>query len=185
MLNNSALKTLFVFNGIFVFAANLLGPLFAIYVERLGVDVFGVSLSWASFLVSSVVFTYLISLFGDRIREKEYLLMAGYLIRSVVWISYIFVGQLYLLILLQVILGVGEAFGTPAFDAIFAEHLDNNHHIREYADWKIVSNILSAVAIITGGMIAINFGFNLVFILMSVLSMFSFASVLLISRRVL
>ena len=41
------------------------------------------------------------------------------------------------LLVAQFLLGIGEAVGTPAFDVIFAEHLDKGKHINEYSDGKL------------------------------------------------
>lgn len=82
---NSSLKILFLANGIFSFAGSMLGPLFAVFVASFDKNILSVSLTWATFLFSTTVFTYVISLVGDKIREKEYLLMAGFLVRAAVW----------------------------------------------------------------------------------------------------
>jgi len=82
---NRSLKILFLANGIFSFAGSMLGPLFAVFVERLDKNVLSVSLTWAAFMFSASIFTYLISLVGDRVKEKEYLLMAGFLVRAAGW----------------------------------------------------------------------------------------------------
>lgn len=72
---------------------------------------------------------------------------------------------------LQVLLGIGEALGTPAFDAIFAEHLDKDKHIADYADWKIVEKIMLAFATAIGGLIVTKFGFNCLFLTMSLITL--------------
>ncbi len=81
------------------------------------------------------------------------------------------------LITLQVLLGLGEALGTPAYDAIFAERLDKNKHIRNYTDWKLVSNVVGAVAVILGGILINKVGFSVLFYLMAMLAFISFVGV--------
>ena len=149
-MQNKALKTLFIFNGLFVFAGSLLGPLYAIYVEKIARGIFPITLSWSVFLISTTLFTFLVARFGDKIKEKEYLLLVGYAIRAIVWLAYIFVPNFYFLLVAQFLLGIGEAVGTPAFDVIFAEHLDKGKHINEYSGWKIITNIVLAVGTLFG-----------------------------------
>ncbi len=84
-MKNEALRTLFIFNGIFVFASGLLGPLYAVFVETIDTRIISVSLSWSAFLLSTTLFMLLVRKYGDFIAEKEYLLMAGYLTRSITW----------------------------------------------------------------------------------------------------
>ena len=184
-MHNKALKTLFVFNGLFVFAGSLLGPLYAIFVENITKGIFPITLSWSIFLVSATVFTVLVAKIGDKIQEKEYLLVIGYAIRAVVWFSYIFIQDFYILLLAQFLLGIGEAAGTPAFDAIFAEHLDKGKHIFEYSEWKVITNVVLAVGTLLGGLIAEKFGFKPLFLFMSVLASISCVGILFKPRRLL
>jgi len=182
---NRSLKTLFLFNGIFVFAGSLLGPLYAIYVEGIDKSILAVSSSWSIFLISATVFTYLMSRWGDKVKEKEYFLILGYLIRAFVWFGYIFVGNLYTLLILQLLLGAGEAAGTPSYDTIFAEHLDKNKHIRDYSVWKVISNLVGALAVFLGGVLVTTYGFIPLFVIMSALALVSMVGILLSPRKLL
>ncbi|MDQ3076477.1 MAG: MFS transporter [bacterium] len=182
---NKALRTLLIYNGIFVLAYGLLGPLYAVYVQKLGGQIFIISLSWSVFLVASTLTTFIISRFGDRVQEQEYFLLAGFLLRAIVWIMYIFVPNIQFLIILQIILGIGDALGSPAFDSLVAEHLDKGRHIAEYSDMKILFNLSNALATIVGGVIASQLGFAYLFILMSILSMVSFFGILFKPRSLL
>lgn len=184
-MHNKALKTLFVFNGLFVLAGSLLGPLYAIFVGNITKGIFPITLSWSIFLVSTTVFTVLVAKNGDKIQEKEYLLVIGYAIRAVVWFSYIFIQNFFVLLLAQLLLGLGEAVGTPAFDVIFAEHLDKGKHIFEYSEWKVITNVVLAIGTFTGGMIAEKFGFKPLFLFMSVLAVISCVGILFKPRRLL
>ncbi|MBU1895713.1 hypothetical protein KJ641_02490, partial [Patescibacteria group bacterium] len=79
----------------------------------------------------------------------------------------------------------GEALGTPAHDAIFAEHLDKNRHIEEYADWKLIANLCGAGAVLLGGLIVKYVGFSVLLNSMGVLATISFFGVLFQSRKLL
>ena len=184
-MHNEPLKALFIFNGIFVFAGSLLGPLYALYIGTFDKNVLSVSITWASFLVATFVFTLIISKVGDKIKEKEYLLMAGFLVRAVAWFMFIFAGNVFHFIFLQILLGLGEALGTPAFDAIFAEHLDGGKHIEEYADWKLILNGATAVGTILGGLVVTTLGFSWLFAMMGILAVVSFFGVLIQPRKLL
>ncbi len=166
-MKDGALKLLFFCNSIFVLAGSLLGPLYAVYVQGLGHDgILTISSSWSIFLFSTTLCTFIISRIGDKARKDD-LLIAGFLVRAFIWIAFIFINSIAELIMLQALLGFGEALGSPAFDTIFAEHLDKNVHIREYADWHLLSNIVTASGTLIGGFIVSRFGFPLLFICMS------------------
>ncbi len=182
---NKSLKVLFLFNGLFVFASNLLGPLYAVYVESIDSSVLAISTTWAVFLSSATLFTFIVSRKGDKIKEKEYLLMGGFLIRGISWILFIFAGNIYHLILIQILLGIGEAFGSPAFDTIFAQHLDEGMQVKEYSSWKLIVNGTTALATLLGGIIVASFGFTFLFAGMSFLAFLSFFGVLFQPREIL
>ncbi len=184
-MNNKSLKILFLYNGIFVFAGSLFGPLYAVYVGLLDSNILLVSITWSAFLIATVTFTFAISRFGDRVKEKEHLLMAGFLVRALAWFLFIFTGDIATLILLQILLGLGEALGTPAFDAIMAEHLGRGGHIRIYADWKLILNSMTGVGTLIGGVIAANYGFTWLFVAMSILAMAAFVGIALQPRKLL
>jgi len=175
-MEKKPLRGLFLYNGIFVLAGSLLGPLYAVYVGKFkGVSV---SVSWAAFLFSVSVFTYLISRTGDRLGKKEYLLMAGFLVRAIAWMLFIFVDTLAALIALQILLGLGDALGGPSFDSLFASRIDQERAISQYSNWKLFSNVLTVTGTLAGGLIADKFGFQYLFLSMSALAMVSFFGVL-------
>jgi MFS family permease len=182
---NKSLKTLFTFNAIFVFASYLLGPLYAIFVKNIVGDVLAISITTSVLLVSTTLFTYLISKYGDKVKEKEYLLIAGYFVRAVVWFLFIFANSLQTIIILQSLLGMGEAFGSSSFSAIFAEHLDRNQHVHEYANWHLTSTLVGSISTVVGGIIVSRFGFSYLFLLMSILATISFFGILFKPRKLL
>lgn len=184
-MKNRALKTLILFNGIFVFASSLFGPLYAVFVEGIEKDILSISLSWAAYLVSMTVFLVIVSRYGDRVMEKEFLLLAGYLVRAVAWISFSFVSSIETLIVVQILLGLGEAMGTPAYRAIFAEHLDDGKYMGQYTGEKLAFNTVGVVAVVLGGLVVKTFGFNILFYIMGTLAMVSFFGVLIKPRELL
>ena len=182
---NKSLKVLFLSNSLLVFASALLGPLYAIFVTGIDEKILSVSFSWFAFLASAIFFTYLVAKYGDRVKEKEYMLLGGYIIRAVVWIFFIFVSNIEQLIILQILLGIGEALCNPSFDAIFASHLDKGKPVADYSIWKMVEKIAIASGTLIGGIIVSLFGFSPLFIIMSSTAFISFLIVLFQPRKLL
>jgi len=185
MSNNLALKTLFIYNSIFVFANNLIGPLFALYLQGFHANPITISITWAVFIFFSSLFSYIFSRFGDKIPEQEYALMAGFLIRAIVWFLYIFTNSISMIIVLQVVLGLGEALGSPSFDTILAKHLDDGHQMAQYSTWRVISNLAIAAATVAGGFVVSYLGFQTLFIIMSILGLFAFFGILTKPRQLL
>ncbi|MFZ6022275.1 MAG: MFS transporter [Patescibacteria group bacterium] len=185
MKNNKALKVLFLYNGIFVFGGSILGPLYSLYAEGITQSVAAVSILWATYMFVATIGSLIVASFGDTIKEKEYLLLAGYLLRAFGWFMFLIAGNFYSLLVVQVVLGLGEAVGTPAFEVMVAEHIDKNKHVKEYSLWKVLSNVLVAAGAILGGYLATKFGFTSLFYVMGTLALISFFGVLLKPRRLL
>lgn len=185
MRNNSALKVLFVSNAIYMFGALLLGPLYAVYVQRIGGGVLLVSVSTAVFYVTSTLFLLFVSRWGDRVREKEMMLVASYVIRGLCFLSYMFIDRALYLILVQVAFGLAEALGTPTFGALFSKHVDKKEEVMEFSDWALVSNLVMALGTILGGFVVSGLGFNFLFVTISVLCFISAGWILFTPRKVL
>ena len=182
---NKSLRLLFLSNSLLVFASALLGPLYAIFVTEIDEKILSISFSWFAFLASSIFFTYLVGKYGDKIKEKEYLLLGGYIVRAVVWVFFIFISNIQELIILQILLGIGDALGSPSFDTIFATHLDKGRHVFNYSTWKIIEKIAIASGTLIGGVIVSMFGFSPLFVIMSLIALISFFIVLFQPRELL
>lgn len=185
MRNNLALKILFVSNSIYVFAALLLGPLYAIYVQNIGGGVLLVSISAAMFYISSTLFLLFMARWGDKVKEKEMLLAASFIIRGLGYLALILVDTALLLILIQVIFGLGDALGTPIFGALFAKHTDKKEEVLEYSDWSLVSNLVMALGTIVGGFIVSSLGFTFLFVVIGALCFISAGWILFTPRKIL
>lgn len=184
-MKNKSLQILFISNGIFVFANRLLGPLYAVFVEKFDVNVVSISSSWAIYMLSASVFTLIITKVGDRFAEYEYLLVVGYAIRILCWIGYIFVGSFFAFLVLQIILGLSEAIASPAFDTIFAKYLDKNKEVQEYATWKLYQNSALALSTFVGGLVVQFSSFETLFVLMSILAVVPIVYILKQNRELL
>lgn len=182
---NKSLRILFLLNSIFVFAGSLFGPLYAVYVQGIDNRIISVSVSWAVFMIASTVFMYFVGKYGDKIHEKEYLLAGGFLVRAVAWFGYIYVTNITSLLIIQIILGLGQALGTPAWNVLFAKHLDGNREIMDYSSWDIISNLVTALATVIGGLMVTALGFKPLFLIMGYLALVSFVGTLIIPRKVL
>lgn len=86
-------------------------------------------------------------------------------------LSYLFVYNQMSLILTQIILGLSQAVLSPAFDAIYSEHVDRKKSTSEWGDWEAMQFIVTAIAAITGGYLANQFGFKSLFVFMFIISL--------------
>ena len=182
---NKALKTLITFNGLYLFGSLLFGPLYAVYVQKIGGGVTLISVSVAAFYISTTLFLVFVGKFGDRVKEKENLLAASYLIRTFGFLAYLVINNALFLILVQLIHGLAEALGTPTFSALFAKHLDGDSEVLEYSDWALVASLIMAIGSLIGGYFVNLFGFSALFIVVAAICFVSFLGIYLQPRRLL
>ena len=172
-------------NVLFVFGAFMFPPLFALFVEEIGGGVFNAGSIWATFAIFTGISMFIVSRFGDRIKEKEYLIMGGYFFRLVGWMCYFFATSLWHLYVLQIVLALGEALGTPAFNALFSEHLDKGRYVKQWGAWSSLALIVGGIAALLGGIVTSLFGFKILFLLMAFLAALSLIFLLVQPRKIL
>jgi len=160
-------------------------PLFALFVEKLKGGAFAAGSIWATFAIVTGILILIISRFGDRLREKEYLVAAGYFFRFVAWMGYYFATSLWHLYFLQIFLAIGEAAGTPAFNAIYSEHLDKGKYVRQWGICNSSGAIIMGVAAFVGGSIVSQFDFKTLFLIMTSLAAISFILLMIQPRKLL
>jgi len=182
---NKALRILLFTNGLVLLAGAMLGPIYALYVERIGGDLLDASLTGAFFALAAGITTLISGKFSDKIRENEFIVIFGYLIMGLGFFLYTIIGSITTLFLVQILIGFGEAIYSPAFDAVYSKHLDKNKSGREWGAWEGLNYFTAGIGAIIGGLIVTRFGFNTMFIIMSLLCLGSALYIYLLPRKVL
>jgi len=167
---NKIIRNLVKADLMFLSAFGLITPIFAVFItEQIkGGDIKVVGFAAATYWISKSLFQIPIGRFLDKERgEKDDIrcLVAGFLIAAMVPFAYIFSSFPWHIYALQVIYGLGMAMYNPAWCAIFTRHIDKG---KEAFEWSLNSSSLGFGIGITGavgGILASQFGFNLIFIL--------------------
>ena len=168
---NKVLKSLLFLDGIFILAAGMLGPIYAIFVERIGGDILDASGAMAGFSLSFALIVFLVSRWEDHVKFKKRLIFTGYTLSAFAFLAYYFVGNPFELLLVQILLGVSGAIVTPAYDAAYSLFLDKGKFASEWGAWETVNRAVTGVAAIIGGLIAFEFGFKILFLVMFAISL--------------
>jgi MFS family permease len=182
---NRQLRILLSTNALILFAGAMLGPIYAIFVEEVGGDILDAGLAGAVFALAAGVTTLISGRIVDGMKENEIVLITGYLIMSAGFLFYLRVDSVMMILVAQVIVGFGEALYSPAFDAIYSKHLDKGKAGSEWGAWESMNYFTVALASAVGGFLAAKFGFELLFIIMSILCLVSAAYLYLLPRKVL
>jgi MFS family permease len=150
-------------------SAAMLGPIYAIFVEKVGGDILDASFAFGIFSFVAFLTTFFSGKYADKHKNNEILLMVGYLILAVGFLSYIFVSSVISLFIVQIIIGFGKALYAPAFDGLYSKYLDKGEQNTEWGLWEGTDYITQSIGAVIGGMIANYFGFNALFIIMGCL----------------
>jgi MFS family permease len=177
------LKYLLLMDGWATLALGMLGPIYAIFVFQIGGDILDASWAYFAFLISSGIAMYLISHWEDKIKKKERLVTAGYVLMAIGCLSYFFVYNQTTLIITQIILGLSEAVLVPAYDALYSKYLDKGKEASEWGNWESMGYFVSAISVVVGGYIAYTLGFKTLFIVMFVIALVSVASSLTLYKK--
>lgn len=170
-MKNFYLRTIYFSNGVFVFGYSLVVPIFALYLNDFNVDIVQISLTSTIFMVATAFFLLILSLIGDKIQHKSRLLVLAFILRGIVWVSYIFAKNIEMVYFLQIFAGLGEAVGSTIFAVIVAEHLDEGNHVEDYSIWNLIQAVAGGLAAVFGGFIVQTLGFNYLFGLMGFLAL--------------
>ncbi|MFH8080979.1 MAG: MFS transporter [Candidatus Aenigmatarchaeota archaeon] len=184
-LHNKAINILLFTNAIVMIAGAMLGPIYAIFVEEVGGDILDASITGSIFFLATGITSIFSGKYVDKIKDPELILVAGYLITSVGYIFYIFVNSVWSLLIVQVIIGFAEAIYWPAYDAIYSRHVSLKKVGKEWGFWEATSRFSIAIGSLIGGFIVYNFGFDTLFISMSLLSFSSAIYIYFLPRNIL
>lgn len=186
---NPIIRTLILSDFMFWSAGNLISPIFAVFVVD---GISGGSIEAAGFAATLFLLTKSLAEipFGmilDKTKtEIDDLLtvVVGGIIQGVGFLlipSITSVGQLFLL---QIFLGLGSAAAGPGWYSIFTKHIDKKEEGFEWGLYDVLVSIGMAITAGIGGYLADKFGFDLVFYLVGVISIFGSLTPLLIKNKI-
>lgn len=170
---NRKVRLLLALDGFRLTAFGLLGPVYAIFVEQIGGDILDVGTAFAVYSITIGSIAYLTGKLGDRSIKPSRLLLIGHFFEALGFFGYLFVHNPAQLIIVQLILGIGMAIESPAFDSLLSVNADKGRHSSEWGDWEAMANLVNGITAIIGAAIAKFYGFQVLFILMTISSLTS------------
>ena len=166
-------------------AAAMLGPIYALFVEKVGGDLMDASIAGAIFAFVAGLTTLVSGKYSDKIKENELIIVLGYAIMGVGFLLYFWVTSVVFLFIVQAIIGLGEAIYAPAFDAVFSKHIDGHKSGTQWGAWEASNYFTTAIGAIVGGGLVTLFGFKTIFVIMAMLCFSSAIYIYRLKRNVL
>ncbi len=185
---NKVIKILILSDLTLLTGLGFAAPIFAIFltenIEGGNIEVagFAAAIYWVVHSLVMIPFgKYLDKNHGEK--DDLWFIIIGNFLGALAVFGYIFSSLPWHIYLLQGIYGLGMGMNMPGYTAIFTRHIDKG---REAFDWSVRGALIgigTGVAGALGGMIAQNFGFNILFIGVGIFIIISAFLPLLISKE--
>lgn len=172
-------------NATILIAGATLAPIYAAFVDRIGGNLLDAGLTGAIYALAAGITTLLAGRFTDRIKESEFVVVFGYALMGVGYLLFILVNSILTLFLVQALIGIAEAIYSPAFDAIYSRHLDQEMAGKQWGAWESMNYFTIAAGAAIGGLIVNHLGFGPLFVFMAVLAFSSAIYIYSLPRKVL
>lgn len=170
---NRKVRALLLADVTWFFGEGMLGPLFAVFAQRIGGNVLDISWAWAAYLICAGIFIAYIGAVSDRKISRKKLIFAGYVLNAALTFCYLFVNSVFTLLLLEVGLGLAAALATPTWDALYSQYQDKNERGFTWGMADGLSEIFTGVAIVIGGMVVAYLSFDILFVIMGMIQVVS------------
>jgi len=173
---NRVIKTLVVADFIINSAFGLSAPIFAIFlIDNVGGNAEVAGFAAAIYWIAKSLFQLPIANWLDKTdgeKDDFIALFIGQLIAGFTPFMYLFASLPWHVYAIEALLGLSMAFAVPAWYGIFTRHLDEG---RASFEWSLESvfavGVATAASSALGGIIANNYGFDVLFIIAGVLAL--------------
>jgi MFS family permease len=182
---NLALRILLMTDGLVVFSAAMLGPIYALFVRDIGGDILDTGLAAGVFTATAGIVVFLSGRFSDKVKEAEIVVAAGYAIMATGFLGYIAVHSVAQLLIVQAIIGFGQALCSPSFDALYSKHVDPGKSGTQWGAWESMNYFAAAFGALAGSTVASIFGFSALFVAMACFAYTSAIYIYFLPRKVL
>nr|AIA14673.1 Major Facilitator Superfamily [uncultured bacterium]AIA14717.1 Major Facilitator Superfamily [uncultured bacterium] len=168
---NSKLKSLFVGNSVFIFGGSLLVPIYALFTEDIGATVQMTGLLFAAKFVATALADIVIMRIPHKFNNAVAVYQWSMFVRALAWLYIGVAPSITSLLIVQIVTGLAEGFGTPAFSTLMTNALDKKRQMQQWALWDLIKNPVLAASGIAGGFIANQYGFSVLFYAMGILAL--------------
>jgi len=182
---NKALRMLLSTNAMILMAGAMLGPIYALFVEKVGGDLMDASIAGGIFALVAGIVTLISGKYSDGMKENELIIVLGYLIMGIGFLFYLWANSVIFLFVIQAIIGLGEAIYAPAFNAIYSKHLDRYRAGTQWGVWESINYFTTAIGAVIGGAFVTAFGFPALFVVMAIFCFVSALYIYHLKRNVL
>ena len=149
---------------------NFLSPIFAIYIGKIGGTILDAGIAVGIYAILKGLLYFVFKNIKEDKVSKKVMISSGYFIMGIGYFLYMYASMPVHIYFIQAILSIGETIITPSWSAVIAMSLQKGKERHIYSNFYGYRSLFEGAAAISGGLFAMAFGFNTVFMIM-----FSFA----------
>lgn len=146
---------------------NLFAPIYAIFIKEIGGTLLDAGIAIGIYAFLRGVLYFLLGRMKEHVVSKRVMIFSGYFIFFICYASYIFASSPMHVFFIQAFLALGEVVATPSWSAVIAVSLTKGRERKIYSDFYGYRSLFEGVAAVLGGLFALKFGFDAVFMLMA------------------
>lgn len=162
---------------------SLLSPILAIFIQGIGEkSVITVGYAFGVFYITDAVASIYFGKLADKHGRKKFLIL-GNLIYSIVPFAFIFVSNVYQLIFLQFIEGIGIGMNLPSYYAIFSGKMKKHERGFGFGIFNSTASLVAGIGALVGASIAQFLGFRTLFVAMGIMQLVQTAIIATIKEK--
>ncbi len=182
---NKALMAMLMVSIFYMFAFGMFSPLYAIFVEKVGGDISVASNAWAIFMLTAGIMTFLTGRWENNTKQTVIGLAWSQFLVAGAYLMYCFTDKVAMLYGAQILLGLGASFFWPAFHSLYGKHVDKHNQAKQWSIYDALAYLLPALAAVIGGWVVKNYGFNVMFMIMAIISVVCGVYILFLPKKLL
>ncbi|PKH52181.1 hypothetical protein CXF68_16430 [Tenacibaculum sp. Bg11-29] len=180
---NKNIKYLLICSILIHSGANLLAPIYAIYIKKIGGNLIDAGIAIGIYAIFKGIFYFVLSKLDESKLSKRVMMFSGYIIMAIAYLSYTFANSPAHVFAIQIGLSLGETIINPSWSAVIASSLKKGKEHSIYANFFGYRSLFEGISAIVGGFFAMRFGFNVIFTIMFFLALSSGIIALLIDEK--
>jgi len=153
------------------FALGLLGPIYALFVQNIGGDLLEAGIAYALFSIFAGIFVIIFGMSKFFEKHIRHMVVIGYALMSLSCLGYMLVTNSAQLFIVQILLGIASGILEPNWDSLFAEKMPAKDASKNWALWSGGASLMIGISAIVGSLIASKLSFQIMFVLMFMVSL--------------
>ena len=152
------------------FGDNLIGPFYAVFVEKIGGSILDMGFTVTVFGLSTGMLMILVGKISDKL-NKKLITILGYGMYALGSLPYLIISSPWQLFILQIIFAIGTACLSAPLIALFAKHIEKG---KEGSQWGLEGGgayLAVGIASFIGTLIINQWGFTILFLTMFIIQL--------------